>query len=155
MQNAEWEYTRGYLPELFSLLDNKYGWSTQLPILRDLFQRGKLFYKTPSKDWRSTTSILTPTESKRFKTALFRLMTFHAVFQRKRLRGLEPFNGPKTAEDLGAAAMRRQLLERDARMYLSQFSEIELLQVCEFFEFQNSIWFWLTRWLDHSRECLQ
>lgn len=105
------------------------------------------------KDWRSTTSVLAPTESQRFRTAVFRMITFHVVFQLKRFRGLRLCNDPDTAEDLSAAAERRRQLGKDARVYLSRFSDNELLHLREFFEFQNSVWFWLVHKVAYSREC--
>lgn len=85
---------------------------------------------------------------------MFRLMIFHAVFQRNRFRGLRLSNGRDSDVALDAAAQKRQLLQRNARKYISQLSDPELMHICEFFEFQSSVCFWLLHKLADSRESL-
>lgn len=75
---------------------------------------------------------------------MFHVMVFHVAFQRKRFRGLRPIGGPDSAEEVNA---KRRQLEKDARVYLCRFSDIELLHVREFFEFQSSVWYWLIHML--------
>lgn len=81
-------------------------------------------------------------------------MVFHAVFKRNRFRGLRPSNGEDPDEELDLAADKQELLERDARNYLSQLSDRELMHVRKFFEFQSSVYYWLIRKLadSHLRE---